>query len=172
MMVVELFLEMNGLKDESEDIQMPEHIKTWKSAKKLDWLLKFLDPMLDKIFAPFHAPNMDDIRLDIVIGNHRYALQLPPTFTGKEYQMQLDNGTIVSITHPADPDNVQSTSDQLCASSYGFFRAMMDFAMLDDIIHSGDIDRLTTCLKRLIPLFIGLHSLTIFHRLNNMYFLQ
>ena len=99
---------------------------------------------MDLIFIPYHAPQMEDIQLDVVVGDGVYPRQLKAT------KLFLPNGNMIHIHLPKDADNVPTTSDQLNSSSYGFLRIMVDVAMLDDVIHSGDIlvDRLIICLKK------------------------
>ena len=138
-------------------ITLPPHIKAWSKSKRLLWLLECVKPLVAHIFLPLPAPNQDNIRLAVVLGDEVVNLSLPPTFRGKTFQFQVGN-LMVNVPIPPEPAVVVKSSDELNNSSWGFLRVMMDFMMLDDIVRCGDADRLNICLKRLIPTFIGLTS--------------
>ena len=48
--------------------------------------------------------------------------------------------------------------DDIYNYSLSFLRVAMDLLQFDDLVKSGDIDRLTIVMKRLCPTFIGLTS--------------
>lgn len=129
----------------------------WTSDKKLNWLLTYLRPMVDSLYLPFPAPNMNDVPLDVWVANTLYKLRVPAAHRGKDIEMTVC-GHVIRFSVPKEHDPVEVSTDKLRKTSLGFMRAMLDFMMLDDIIHTGDIDRLTVSLKRLLPLFVGLHS--------------
>ena len=157
MLLVEKFLEQYGLATVKEHIEMPTHIKSWPNQKKLDWLIDFLRPLVDALFVPFRLPNMERVQLPIVINGVLYNLGLPPSYRGKDYEITVD-GAMYSIPVPGEPSEVTVSPDELHEYVTSFLRVMMDFAMLDDATHAGDVDRVTSTFKRLVPTFVGLTS--------------
>jgi hypothetical protein len=153
MLIVELYTELYG----TDGACVPQHIKTWSRPKKMEWLMTHLQPLVNKLFVPYRAPNMENVKLCLKIGNENRQLSLPPTFRGQVYEV-LINGTIVKIPIPGEATLFETNTDEHNKYTLGFMRVMMDFCMLDDIIHAADIDRLPVCLKRLLPSIVGLTS--------------
>ena len=158
MLIVELFLEMNGLTDVQQTIQQPQHVKFWTSQKKLDWLLTTIEPITDAIFKPFAAPNNAGITLKIVLEDGvDHTVTLPSEMAGKTCECHI--GSVkVKIHVPGQDESIDKVDDDLYNYNMAFVRSMIDFMALQDCIKYGDIDKLTIIIKRLIPLFAGLHS--------------
>lgn len=158
MLLVEKFLEQYGLATVKEQIEMPTHIKTWSNQKKLDWLINFLRPLVDTLLVPFRPPNMEPVHVPIAVDNTLYNLELPPSYRGKDYQITIGEGAMLTIPIPAEPSEVTVNADELTNYTNSFLRVMMDFTMMDDATRAGDVDRITASLKRLLPTFVGLTS--------------
>lgn len=56
-MVVELTCEKLQIENKTSDIQLPEHIKAWKTAKKMEWFDHFVEPVVDTIMNIYKAPD-------------------------------------------------------------------------------------------------------------------
>ena len=158
MLIVELFLEMNGVRDVQQSIEQPQHIKFWTSEKKLDWLLATVQPITDAIFKPFAALNNTGINVKIVLDDGTdHTVTLPSEMAGKTCEIQIESMK-VKIQVPGQDESVDESDDDLYKYNMAFVRSMIDFMALQDCIKYGDIDKLTIIIKRLIPLFAGLHS--------------
>lgn len=131
---------------------------TWSNQKKQEWLFNHLKPMVDHIYVPYRAPSMDPVPVHVHYGGVLYDLRMPPNMRGEVYEMQVEPGVSLRIPIPSEPSPVADTSDEVYNTNIAFVRSMMDFVVLDSIIGAGDVTRLSAILKRLLPLFVGLHS--------------
>ena len=105
---------------------------------------EYIRPPADDVTIP---PNVDDL----------VVLQVPGGLRGSSVNIQINNIQYAVPVPTLEPQD-GTTTDQLFNGSMGYLRMMMDFMVLDDIIHSGDITRLPAMMKRLAPTFIGLTS--------------
>ena len=151
MMIVEYCEEKLQLGDMANSF--PEHIKSWTSEKKLDWLLKFLKPVTDDFYQIFS----DTLELPVNFNGTILKMNVSSILCGKEIEVNY-GGIPHRLSVPETVRVVPETGDELHDSSIGFIRIMLDFKVLDDIIHDGDAERLPAMLKRLCPTFIGLSS--------------
>ena len=159
MMVVELYREEIG-----ESLVIPTHAKVWHTKKKLEWLLDVINPLVDIVFKEFCAPDTSPVEMKLPIGPNgaMQSLFFDADMRGSCHQIVLPHA-LVNVLIPGTPEvndttPIESTTDELYDSTLSFVRCMMDFAVLDDVVRAGDIDRLIIISKRLIPLFIGLTS--------------
>ena len=155
MLIVELILEKLEMTSADDRFDKPQHIKSWTGQKKLEWLLAQLQPVTDVLYLEFDAPSMDDVILQLGIPGVPERHRFPARMRGQEVTVNIAN-QLYAFTVPRIPPKVSDTTDELFDSSMGFLRMMMDFLVLDDIIHAGDITRVPAILKRLSPTFIGL----------------
>ena len=151
-------MEQYGVATTNGHIDMPKHIKTWSNQKKLDWLMEFLRPLIDGLFVSFRPPNTEPVHVPIVINNNQLSLILPPTYRGKEYELNIGEGAVVRIPIPGERSEVTKSGDELNNYASSFLRVMLDFVMLDDSTRAADVDRVTAFFKRLVPTFVGLTS--------------
>jgi hypothetical protein len=160
MLIVELFLEINSMNSIEDDIpQMPnpKQVKKWSLSKKKEWLLQYVQPIVQAIFIPYRAPISDNIELEVESGDQTYILQIPPEYIGKTFECVIDE-VHLNVEIPGEQESIQKTDDDLFNYSISYLRAIVDFALLHRCIKDGNIDQLTVVCKRLIPLFAGLHS--------------
>ena len=154
MMIVELFHAL--IEDVVARIDMPQHIKVWSNQKKLEWISSQLQPLLEALYIPFEPPAQNMIPITLQIGQQLIELQFPPHLAGTQQEIHVNDQHIL-FDVPAFPKPPKQ-QDQLYNYSLGYLRSMMDFIVLDNVIHDGDIDLLGPTLKRMIPNFIGLTS--------------
>ena len=157
MQIVELLQEDKNLQSTISEIQeFPQHIKVWSAAKKLEWLLTYVDNIVSELFIPFKKP--EDILVHLNLADGRLVqVPVPAHMRGMQAEIQVA-GISYRFLVPVLPPPVRITSDELRNSSLGFLRSMMEFLVLSDIVRAADITRLPVILKRLSATFIGLTS--------------
>lgn len=154
-MVVELSCEKLQIENKTSDIQLPEHIKMWKTAKKNEWLDHFVEPVVDTIMNIYKAPVMSDVEIRVLYKGGLYMIKVPTSSRGKPIDVNIN----VRIDVPPEARSpVYIIGDDVYNYSLSFLRASMDLMLLHYVIKAGDTDRLTVLMKRFIPLFIGLTS--------------
>ena len=155
--MVELIRDRLNLTSTDDPIDKPQHIKTWTLKKKLDWLLRLLQPVTEELFKEFDKPSLDNITMHVDFGGSVQNVTFPAAMRGQTVTIRVNN-ILYQVAVPTLPRKVHHRNDELVNSSLGFLRLMMDFLVFNDIIHAGDITRLPAILKRLCPTFIGLTS--------------
>lgn len=158
MLITELALERLNMSTTADMVPgLPQHIKAWSMAKKLDWLVNLVQPIVAELYIACEAPQMDTVNINLNVCDQIFSLNIPADMQGQELELSVNN-KILKVHIPAPPPKYTETTDQLYNSSLGFLRSMMEFHVLSDVICAGDIDRLPACLKRLCTTFIGLTS--------------
>ena len=154
MLVVEFFLETNGMQNVDQTFQLPDHIKSWSSWSKLNC---FFSRCSADYWCNLCAIPKDDIRMEFQTGGRSYVTSVPPTMAGMMCSVKVDSVSL-NMKVPGHDESLPVVTDNLFQYNISFLRLMMDFKVLDECIHNGDINMLTVITKRLIPLFAGLHS--------------
>lgn len=157
-MLVQLAMDTLGMTSISDPVEMPQHIKTWTSQKKLEWLVQFVQPFVNKLYQVVSMPSFENIEFDVICGHETTRISVPPHLQGQQVDVLLNsNFKRTTITVPKPSQKRDSADDMVCYNLC-FLRSMMDFLVLQDVIYAADINRLTVVLKRLIPKFVELSS--------------
>ena len=144
--------------DVQQNIPLPQNLQFWTSQKKLEWLMASVQPIADAVFKPFAAVNNADINVKIVFDDGSdHLVTLPSEMAGKTCEVLIDSMK-VKIEVPGQDESFEECDDDLYNYNMAFVRSMIEFMALQYCIKYGDIDKLTIVIKRLIPLFAGLHS--------------
>lgn len=89
-MVVELTCEKLQIENKTSDIQLPEHIKVWKTAKKIEWLDHFVEPVVDTIMNIYMAPDMSDVEIRVLYKGGLYKIKVPASSRGKPIDVNIN----------------------------------------------------------------------------------
>jgi hypothetical protein len=89
-MIVELTCEKLQIQNKTSDIQLPEHIKVWKTAKKMEWLDRFVEPVVDTIMNTYKAPDRSDVEIPVLYKGGLYMLKLPASSRGKPVDVNIN----------------------------------------------------------------------------------
>ena len=65
MLIVELFLDSKQLESVASSLSLPAHVNRWSKAKRLKWVLEFIEPLVKQLFLSYPAPKDNDMRLSI-----------------------------------------------------------------------------------------------------------
>jgi hypothetical protein len=105
-LIIELIREHVG--DSADTWQIPQHIKTWTSEKKVAWILGQLAPVVDLLYVPIQqdASNISTSSDFVTV-----------LIDGCEYKVLMERNI-----------------DELHDSSLAFTRIMVDFMNFDDVI--------------------------------------
>lgn len=89
-MVVELTCEKLQIENKTSDIQLPEHIKVWKTTKKIEWLDHFVEPVVDTIMNIYMAPDMSDVEIRVLYKGGLYKIKVPASSRGKPIDVNIN----------------------------------------------------------------------------------
>ena len=89
-LIVELTCEKLQIQNKTSDIQLPEHIKVWKTAKKMEWLDRFVEPVVDTIMNTYKAPDMSDVEIPVLYKGGLYVLKVPASSRGKPVDVNIN----------------------------------------------------------------------------------
>lgn len=89
-MVVELTCEKLQIENKTSDIQLPEHIKAWKTAKKMEWFDHFVEPVVDTIMNIYKAPDIRDVELRVLYKGGLYMIKVPASSRGKPIDVNIN----------------------------------------------------------------------------------
>lgn len=89
-MVVELACEKLQRENKTPDIQLPEHIKVWKTAKKIEWLDNFVEPVVDTIMNIYKAPDISDVEICALYKSGLYMMKIPASSIEKPIDVNIN----------------------------------------------------------------------------------
>ena len=97
-MLVQLAVETLGLHNKDADIPgMPSHIKAWSTEKKRQWLENWVHHIVQLLFVPVTAPDMNPVPLRLLYGDRVIDIHVPPHYRGKGYDVLIEGIIILYI---------------------------------------------------------------------------
>ena len=71
------------IEDKTHPFPYPAQLTHWPKAKKLEWILNALHPVIERLHVPFRIPSTQPINMEIRLEGEIIRLLVPPELQGK-----------------------------------------------------------------------------------------
>jgi hypothetical protein len=126
---------------DDQDIQLPTNIKMWSATKKLEWIIKFVESVVDELYVKVSEPQIEDtVLMDVQLDNNiNVRLSIPSDKREPKVGQQMYSVLVLSL-----PSACPDSGDEMNNYSLGFLCSVMDFLVLDQITFQEGFDVQTT----------------------------